>query len=342
MEPTLDNWTTIFLLIAAQGFLLFLLLLLHKNRQLLKNKILAGIILSFSLMLLYYVAFWSNFLPKLPYSIHILGELIYAIAPMTYLYVLLINNKKLSKAKWIHLSPFFVVTGLFITLNYRFGGVLQNLYLLLYTYLIWNSISKKSSTYSWSKQVASAFSMLTLGFTLYYILVWNRWLTPEYDYWISASMSFFIYFIGYKAILNPKIMSEEKPTIKYEKSLVSKSAASSIASKIISHIETEKIYKRGEYKLSNLSDELSIPSHTISQVLNLKLNQSFNELINSYRIKEAKKLLQEQENASIISIAYSVGFNNKVSFNNSFKKHTGYTPSEFRNRVEKKVHVSLN
>jgi len=340
-EATLNNWTTIFLVIAAQGILLCLLFVFHKSWKLKKNKILASLILSFSLMLLYYVAFWTKFLPQLPFQIHLLGELTYLIAPLAFLYINEVNNIKSKGPNYLHFVPFGMVSMLLLTQVYRVGSVLQILYFIVYTYLIWNVLDTKSPSYKWAKQVAISYSVVAGGFFLYYLLVWNGWLTPEFDYWISVTMSFFIYFIGYKAILKSELLEDNKPISKYEKSLLSEDAATSISEKIIEHIESLELYKKGEYKLKDLADELSIPTHTISQVLNNKMNKSFSELMNSYRIHEAKKLLQEKENLSIISIAYSVGFNNKVSFNNSFKKHTGYTPSEYRNNGQE-INVSLN
>ncbi len=60
---------------------------------------------------------------------------------------------------------------------------------------------------------------------------------------------------------------------------------------------------------------------------------SFFEYINSLRVEEAKLLLKQtsKKQLTVIEIAYMVGFNNKVSFNSTFKKITGQTPSEFRN-----------
>jgi AraC-like DNA-binding protein len=56
---------------------------------------------------------------------------------------------------------------------------------------------------------------------------------------------------------------------------------------------------------------------------------TINEYINKLRIDEAIKQL-EQSKMRIIDIAFSVGFENNVSFNRVFKRITGMTPSEYR------------
>jgi AraC-like DNA-binding protein len=53
-------------------------------------------------------------------------------------------------------------------------------------------------------------------------------------------------------------------------------------------------------------------------------------LINSYRVNEAKALLINEPQDTILDIAYAAGFNSKASFNRIFKKVTGMTPSEYR------------
>ncbi|KAG1654436.1 Formyltetrahydrofolate deformylase [Nymphon striatum] len=58
-------------------------------------------------------------------------------------------------------------------------------------------------------------------------------------------------------------------------------------------------------------------------------------LINTYRIQEAKELLNndKRKNLNIIDIAYEVGYNNKVTFNKAFKKDTKLTPSQYQRNV---------
>jgi AraC-like DNA-binding protein len=41
----------------------------------------------------------------------------------------------------------------------------------------------------------------------------------------------------------------------------------------------------------------------------------------------------EKKNLTLLSIALDAGFNSKSSFNAIFKKHTGVTPSEYRDKI---------
>jgi len=99
-------------------------------------------------------------------------------------------------------------------------------------------------------------------------------------------------------------------------------------------LEVKKIYKDDTLSLSSLSEMLSIPAYQLSQIINVKLNKKFFELINSYRIEEAKKQLTDPEKShlTILDIAYEVGFSSKVAFYNAFKKFTGETPLQLKKK----------
>jgi ligand-binding sensor domain-containing protein/AraC-like DNA-binding protein len=100
-------------------------------------------------------------------------------------------------------------------------------------------------------------------------------------------------------------------------------------------MEVEKIYRDESISLQSLAEELSITHHQLSQLLNEKLNKSFSDYINTYRVEEAKKLLRDPKWADrkIISIAFEVGYNTKAAFYNVFKKYTNMTPTQYRNGV---------
>nr|WP_320000773.1 helix-turn-helix domain-containing protein [uncultured Draconibacterium sp.] len=56
--------------------------------------------------------------------------------------------------------------------------------------------------------------------------------------------------------------------------------------------------------------------------------------VNEYRIEKAMELLasNDRKEYTILKILYEVGFNSKSSFNTAFKKHTGLTPTEYRQK----------
>ncbi len=101
---------------------------------------------------------------------------------------------------------------------------------------------------------------------------------------------------------------------------------------LIKYLEREKPYTNPDLKLQNLADHLGIPSYQLSQIINTELQKNYYELINSFRIEEAKQRLIDptKQHITIIAIAYDVGFNSKSTFNTAFKKYTKTTPSQFR------------
>jgi AraC-like DNA-binding protein len=103
-------------------------------------------------------------------------------------------------------------------------------------------------------------------------------------------------------------------------------------------LEVKKIYREDGLSLKSLSHQLNIPDHYLSQLINEKLNKSFFDLINFYRVEEAKQMLLTEvgEKRNILDIAFEVGFNTKSAFNRAFKKHARMTPSQFREEFWKK------
>ncbi|AOP34374.1 hypothetical protein A0128_11245 [Leptospira tipperaryensis] len=101
-------------------------------------------------------------------------------------------------------------------------------------------------------------------------------------------------------------------------------------------LEEKKIYKEENLGLSRLSEELGISPHQLSEYLNLHLKRNFFQLINGYRIAEAKHLLLHSPKETVLSIAYEVGFQSKSSFNDAFRKEVGLSPTEFRKKGESK------
>ncbi len=106
------------------------------------------------------------------------------------------------------------------------------------------------------------------------------------------------------------------------------------ANRLIEQLEllmTEKeFYKNTDVKLNDLSLEIGISSHRLSQLLNDNLGKSFSLFINEYRVAEAKRLIEIDNQYTIEAIGFDAGFSSKSSFYAIFKKHIGKTPAEYK------------
>ena len=94
--------------------------------------------------------------------------------------------------------------------------------------------------------------------------------------------------------------------------------------------EIKKFHTRLNLHIGDVAKQLELTVHQLSAVLNDVLHKSFADLVNEYRVSEAKRLLKTQPKMSILEIAFEAGFNSKTQFNSVFKRETGNSPREFR------------
>ncbi|MCW3804527.1 helix-turn-helix domain-containing protein [Plebeiibacterium marinum] len=128
--------------------------------------------------------------------------------------------------------------------------------------------------------------------------------------------------------------TEEEVSDKYKHSSLKEAQANAYMQKIIDYINASAIWKDNELSIDKISAQTGIPKYYISQVLNEKVQKNFYTFINEYRIEYAMKLIKspEHKNWSFVAIAFESGFNSKSVFNSFFKKHTGMTPTEYKNK----------
>jgi AraC-like DNA-binding protein len=122
---------------------------------------------------------------------------------------------------------------------------------------------------------------------------------------------------------------ELPPAQKYEKSALDAERANRIARKIEAAMSQDLLYREPDLSLWDLAKHIGVTSHYVSQTLNTHLGKSFFELVNGWRIKDALTQLKTTD-ATILVIAYDVGFNSRSAFYKAFKRETGKTPSDLR------------
>lgn len=166
--------------------------------------------------------------------------------------------------------------------------------------------------------------------------------------WLAFSM--ITYFVGYFAIHQPEIFKispqpssifgeiSPAPVAENEETVTDKKSEQpedmqTVRAQVEEYMVSNKPYTNPKLSLNELAGKLKLPPHTLSRVINDGFEKNFFDFINSYRIDEFKKRVDNPKfkNYTLLSIAYEVGFNSKTAFNRSFKKITGQTPRDYYN-----------
>lgn len=156
-----------------------------------------------------------------------------------------------------------------------------------------------------------------------------------------AAATPYVYLATYKGITQPTLWQrqpEEKEInvtkLQAPRQSINEKKLEDIIARIMHVMNNEKLYQEPELTLQDLSARLEFPPHQVSQAINEGMKKTFYDLVNGYRVEEAKRLLlnESNRNYTILSVGFEAGFNSKTTFNTVFKKFTGLTPTDFRNK----------
>lgn len=84
-------------------------------------------------------------------------------------------------------------------------------------------------------------------------------------------------------------------------------------------------------RLSQLAEFVGLNASYLSQLFKKELGASVSQYVLSKRMEAAKNMLKFSED-SYSAIAAALAFSSQSHFIRAFKRHTGYTPKEYRNR----------
>lgn len=359
-SPSFDTWTIIFLFAAIQGLFVSAVLLSKKDKNP-SRKILAVITILFSTILLEYVLFWTGYQYNFPYLIAVSASTYFLFGPLFYFYFKSIFTKtSFRQTDFLHFLP-FVITFLWFspyifksvkakqymiahhvndsvnfTMVFVWLGILQICCYQIAIYWNFSSLSKTNTEVNkWFRWLTGLFNGFILSYVSYYVLSQFSFFNASWDYAISFSMMFFIFFVAWFGYMQPKVFCGfamfETEKVKYKNSPISSDLGQEIVTQLEKEMSEKKYFLHSDLSLEKLSELTRNNKHYLSQAINERLQMNFFEYINSLRINEARDLLKSRKDLTIIEIAYQVGYNNKVSFNKAFKNIIGATPSEYRN-----------
>lgn len=101
-------------------------------------------------------------------------------------------------------------------------------------------------------------------------------------------------------------------------------------------------YINSHYTQSDLSTDLLESKFNMNRISLYKLikkatNMSFIEYVTTLRINHAIRLLDSNQKLSIGEIALEVGYSDQYYFSRVFKKSTGYSPKDYKNKSKEGV-----
>ncbi|NAS31892.1 helix-turn-helix domain-containing protein [Flavobacteriaceae bacterium R38] len=221
---------------------------------------------------------------------------------------------------------------LFITQFLHFGFyLLRNLMLLRkYKQDLALAYSNIGTHLKWTRifNILLLFTLIFDAIFLYILLVTDIY-RRHLDYIYVLPMGVLFYLISFY-LINTEWQSIDKKVIKYANSSLTIENMAIHIEKLNELMEKKKIHLNNELRLHDLAQEMNLKNHHLSQIINQHFKLSFFDFINQYRVNEAKKIIQEHPEYTLIQVAFDAGFNNKTSFVNAFKKFEKITPSKFR------------
>ncbi|HBS05581.1 MAG TPA: hypothetical protein DEA96_11480 [Leptospiraceae bacterium] len=91
----------------------------------------------------------------------------------------------------------------------------------------------------------------------------------------------------------------------------------------------ERMFLDEDLTLKELALQANVKPYQLTEFLNTRLKMNFARYVNHFRVEEAIRILRDEPEANILSVAYQVGFNSKANFNLAFKSIKGMSPRKY-------------
>jgi AraC-like DNA-binding protein len=215
-------------------------------------------------------------------------------------------------------------------------------------WLLQNFSNQKNITLSWLLNLIRYLKVvwvIWLAFEMSFLVFWRFQihLIPVYIliYILLGVIIYSTYWIGVQGLIKSEVLAEntvskaepEESTTVYAR--LSAVELKNVAEALQHAMQTEKLYLYETLSLRTLASRLQMEPNLVSYILNNTLHKSFYDFVNEYRIEEVKRKIEDPAygHFKIVEIAYECGFNSKATFNRVFKKFTGKSPKEHREKV---------
>lgn len=360
------KWASIFYMYAGLiGFFIILMFGIRRKKDLLASVLLSLFLFIHSVFIIHVGLYSMNYTYYVPHTHSMSTVFSFLYGPLLYFYFKRIKTGYTFHWKdLMHLIPTLYLLVLFVPiyalpesdkLRMMLGvgpydqspygeqvAIGKMIILIVYAYLtlrLWqrtreNRTTVKTPLYLWQRNVVIFQGMYALVYCIYAALLLKEIRAGFLFNTQLILMSSMVLYVAYVAYANPKVLMGfhlEKSFLKYQNSGLTSTYSIELKQQLLSLLEERKIYRENNINLDTLAERLGTTRHSASQIINEHFGMNFFELINNYRIQEAMDILKRDtaREKNIIDVAYEVGFNNKVTFNKSFKKINDVTPSQY-------------
>lgn len=258
------------------------------------------------------------------------------------LYELARPGRLTRRALCMHILPAFVPLALYAVFPvgpvYYAGMSLMGCYGLVG--MLWAGVAlcqynrsiRQWSSYTDGVDVGWVFYIL-LSFALLYA-VWMlasycgvRWVNALYNFSCSAIFASVAYCLRTHEVVKSAVCEEEGEPASVPVSNIL--PACHFAEELNRVLDEEQIFLNPRLTINLLAERLGTNRTYLSAYINQKLNLSFFELVNRYRIAYAKRLLLSRD-YTVEAVASMSGFNSLSAFRRTFCAEVGATPGQYR------------
>lgn len=356
-------WSILFIVAIGQGIFFLVLLLFAKKYRSRISGYLGVLLLLFLATDIDYYFVASEKYKVFPWFFGISNGLILLMGPTLYIYSKsLLAGEKFKPTELLHATPyaiffffsipifrlsfsekvFFIDAFISGNLPLRQADyiffVLQIVHLCTYLVLIVRTLKLHgkhvtSSHESWVRSLLIflfGYGLLVLTLVIVVFSTGKFSLTANYSY--SLACSFLLYFVSGFALLNPNISFEGK---RKNRRPLDNIEVEQYWKRLLSVMENDKPFVNPNLKLHDVAAMVGLTPHQLSQMVNERSGKSFSDFLNYYRVEEFKLRIVQPANdqLTLVGLGLEIGFNSKTSFNNTFKKFTGLTPSEYKRTI---------